>query len=321
MRGQNDFSGNRLKIDKEFVRQGRKFRILSCYLQKEGLVIDLGVQIPLEEIRQYVAKWHLNPECDDCRNFTADQLEQMELNSPFSLEYRFSAEVNGTTIENSQMSGMCWNPLFPDMYDENADIMDIMNHYELEQTSGWNLCRLSFQWEKAAEHLSSLSLKAKSCPRVLPGPRFTVCGSQEIFSFEHPLTGETHTLSIDSFEPGILKDGQEIWNGMELPRHYIEIGYHMEPEIPEEEYRLADCREGDSPKQIEEDSYHKRKTSVSVIGGQSGPTAVFIAGKRESDKQMSRTVYSLSRFDPIDTVELRLSFIIHTDFEFTEKLL
>lgn len=321
MGSQNDFSGNRLKIDKEFVRQGKSFRILSCYLRNKELVIDLGIQIPVDKIRQYVEKWNLNPECDDCRNFTAEQLEQMDLDSPFALEYRFSAEVNGTVIENSQIRGICWNPLFSDMYGEDASVMDIMNHYELEQTSGWNLCRLSFQWEKAAEHLSSLYLKAESRPRVLSGPHFTVCGSQDIFSFEHPMTGEIYRLSIDSFEPGILKDGPEIWNGMELPCHYIEIGYHIEPEMPEDEYRLADCCESDSPKQIEKNRYHKRKTSVSIISGQDGPTAVFIAGKKESDKQAGRKVCSSLHFDRVDTVELRLSFFTHTGLIFTEKLL
>lgn len=321
MSSQNDFSGNSLKIDKEFIWQGRTFRVLSCYLRKKHLVIDLGVLISVEEIRRYIEKWNLNPESDDCRNFTAEQFEQMDMESPFTLEYRFSAEVNGRIIENSETAVTCWNPLFPDMHKADAGVRDIMNHYEMDQSSGWNLCRLMFQWESAPESLYSLSLKLKTCPREIPGSHFTVCGCGEVFSFEHPLTGETHRLSIDSFEPDILKGAQVIWEGMELPCHYIEIRYHMEPEIPEDEYRLADCRESDSPKQRETDSFSRKKTCVSIIGGQDGPTAVFVAGKRKSDKQTGRAVYSSLRFEKEDAVELRLTFITHESLVFTVKLL
>lgn len=78
--------------------------------------------------------------------------------------------------------------------------------------------------------------------------------------------------------------------GLKFPEHVLKITYEIAPQ-PKDDFYLQDCEEGDT---VWTTAYGKR--SVSVIGGQSGPTSIFLAGTIEPSDQVA---YSSPHFHPV----------------------
>ena len=78
--------------------------------------------------------------------------------------------------------------------------------------------------------------------------------------------------------------------GLKFPEHVLKITYEIAPQ-PKDDFYLQDREEGDT---VWTTAHGKR--SVSVIGGQSGPTSVFLAGTIEPGDQVA---YSSPHFYPV----------------------
>lgn len=104
----------------------------------------------------------------------------------------------------------------------------------------------------------------------------------------HPVTKEHYELNIkESVDERIEVPDME---GLKFPEHVLKITYEIAPQ-PKDDFYLQDCEEGDT---VWTTAYGKR--SVSVIGGQSGPTSIFLAGTIEPSDQVA---YSSPHFHPV----------------------
>lgn len=318
---QKYFSGQRMDLGKEINLWGKEIRVLAGYQQEDCFLLDLAVPVSEEEIRRFAEKWNLSEEHNDCEAFTAEELEEMDQESPFSMPYTFEAAVNGKTFRANQSSGSSWNPAEGAV---NRGAEKIMNEYGLDRGRVWNLCRVSFPRKSEEGKMKTVLLNIRLQPTVLRGPCFTVDGCGREFSFRHPVTGKNHTVQICSYEPGILEDLQDRTgnlSGFEVPRNYVKIGYRIEPEIPIDSYSLTDFSRGDCLRKRECRDGQKNAVSVSLIGGQDGPTAVFLAGKMKEKDDGMKTVYSSVHFEPVEEVKLIIKFILNHEEVLTAELL
>ena len=102
--------------------------------------------------------------------------------------------------------------------------------------------------------------------------------------FSHPVSGITHTLTVQEIEQQTVPQnsfGSDRWI---YPTHYIAMSYTLTPE-PMENISVFDCDEGDRPIEVTPDDHSFRPVGssscfvVGVIGGADGPTAIFLTSK------------------------------------------
>ena len=95
---------------------------------------------------------------------------------------------------------------------------------------------------------------------------------------------------------------------MEYPRFFKAMTYTVEPDIDRNHMAVLDCADGDSArpkKSISREKESVTASSIGIIGGASGPTAVIMGNA------VPRTVHaacSAVRFEPVDSVEWRIVF-------------
>ena len=106
----------------------------------------------------------------------------------------------------------------------------------------------------------------------------------DAFRFTHPYTGTQHTLTALSLEARTLP---ETTFGRGFPTHFTLLRYALDPE-PAEPVLISDTRESDRPVRPET---IEGSSSVRVIGGADGPTALFVSGG-------AHTACSALRFSP-----------------------
>lgn len=116
-------------------------------------------------------------------------------------------------------------------------------------------------------------------PGQVPGSHFKVHAPGDSFMFSHPVSGITHTLTVQEIEQQTVPQnsfGSDRWI---YPTHYIAMSYTLTPE-PMENISVFDCDEGDRPIEVTPDDHSFRPVGssscfvVGVIGGADGPTAV-----------------------------------------------
>ena len=84
---------------------------------------------------------------------------------------------------------------------------------------------------------------------------------------------------------------------MICPTHYESVCYYTNPALSEDSYFLKACAKGDQP--VIKKASETAAASVSIIGGSSGPTAVFLAGKGRGETVQKKSVCSPIFFEPV----------------------
>ena len=149
-----------------------------------------------------------------------------------------------------------------------------MEYYQCDQERFWKFQRYFYEW--TGEIPKRLELSVKPEKTRYEGTSFAVKAGAVDQKVEvmHPVTKEHYELNIKE----------------SVPEHVLKITYEIAPQ-PKDDFYLQDCEEGDT---VWTTAYGKR--SVSVIGGQSGPTSIFLAGTIEPSDQVA---YSSPHFHPV----------------------
>ena len=96
--------------------------------------------------------------------------------------------------------------------------------------------------------------------------------------------------------------------GTEYPEHYVAMSYTVAPELPDGVMSLADCDDGDRPRQAPCAPAQPKVSSSAVvigfIGGVDGPAST-LAGEKQGKL---RAACSSLRFAPVEDVEWRIIF-------------
>lgn len=309
-----DFYGNRgngkagieMPLGKEFFWNGNYWYIPSMYSCGKGLVLDVCIRLEPEAIIAYYEKWGIAEERQE--TFDKEERRQMTQENPVNVDFRLKAEINGKEQRKWSGSGIGWMPeecLLPEEENtEEAD--DVMEHYRLDKTKGWSFRRISLPWAtKTKPVLRMLALELE--PELIPvqGPRFVAPQVGESFSFQHPITGAMHKLTVLDYQREQFPKERFASKEFEFPEYFTQMLYILDPDIPRGECTVKDVCNSDTPKR-KMSADGPAACSIGIIGGADGPTAVFAAGKGTTEKV--QVACSGLRFEPAETVEWEMIF-------------
>lgn len=308
--------GKKIPVEKEFVWDGRTWRIPAVYVCEEGLVVDFCIRIPAEEIEAFWKKWRPRiGKLSDEEQLCAEQ------ENPLSLDVRTEVWIDGDRAEGWSGCGTSFIP--PYLKDESeahsASFIEeqMMEAYECDCRDGWKFERLSVSWPEGVQvPVHSLVFQLKKNPVSYPGPRFRTEPEEEKkqVKFIHPATGTEHILTVQSLEQIVLpeQDFSEIksmrMRVRKTPTHLLTMFYTVEPGLPLYELQIFDCAESDPPVLEKETG----AAGVSVIGGADGPTAIFFAGKTATGHKGWSSASSSLHYKPVSAVEWRMEFRVES---------
>lgn len=313
-----DRAGKEIKLDKQFDWAGYRWVIPAAYSCSKGLVVDFCMRVDSESIRDFMKKWNLDWENDSCENFTREQQMQMEWENPLCFNFKPCLKLNEKILQTTHGCAVSFNPCLPDGVINELEAKWAIDHYGLDSTYGWVICRDVFPWgTKHHPEINKLFLTMEQQPGQVPGSHFKVHAPGDSFMFSHPVSGITHTLTVQEIEQQTVPQnsfGSDRWI---YPTHYIAMSYTLTPE-PMENISVFDCDEGDRPIEVTPDDHSFRPVGssscfvVGVIGGADGPTAV-IYGTNSQEKL--HAACSALHFEPVgDDVEWRIVFNV-TQFD------
>ena len=312
-----DHAGTEIRINGQFDWAGHHWVVPAVYSCGKGLVMDFCIRVEAEDIRRFMKKWNLTPDNDSYENFTWEQQMQMELENPLFLHFNPELELNGKTMRTSHGCSVCFNPCLPDGMVNEMEANCALEHYGLDTSYGWVICRNAFPWAtKRRPKIKSLSLTMNQQPNRVPGPHFSVHAPGDNFTFTHPVNGTAYTLTVQELEQQILPKNSFGSDRYVYPTHFIAMSYTLSSES-DERITISDCDEGDKPLKIAAIEEHFSPTctaSIGIIGGADGPTAIMFG--RSSHGKLC-TACSALHFKPVqDDVEWRVMFSLR---QFEEK--
>lgn len=214
--------------------------------------------------------------------------------------------------------------------------------YGLDRTQGWQVCRYFFRFEREAAkgrpvYLSAdmpdleLTLSASEKEFPCEGTYTTEAGGgKAVWSVCHPLTKQPVSIEIascrdyridlpkESFQKPHASFLSEVLSDARLPEYACVLEYRVVSGLqPGERLVIRDCSAGDGNLAVNQDGSgrkhgkkgrHTGKAAISLIGGASGPTSVFLAGKfelPEMGKPEYGCAYSSLYFEPVQQVQWR----------------
>ena len=302
-----DRAGKEIKLDKQFDWAGYHWVIPAAYSCSKGLVVDFCMRVDSESIRDFMKKWNLDWENDSCENFTREQQMQMEWENPLCFNFKPCLKLNEKILQTTHGCAVSFNPCLPDGVINELEAKWAIDHYGLDSTYGWVICRDVFPWgTKHHPEINKLFLTMEQQPGQVPGSHFKVHAPGDSFMFSHPVSGITHTLTVQEIEQQTVPQnsfGSDRWI---YPTHYIAMSYTLTPE-PMENISVFDCDEGDRPIEVTPDDHSFRPVGssscfvVGVIGGADGPTAIFLTSKLAPDLlgAISISAYSYMALVPV----------------------
>lgn len=311
--------GREIPVGKTFRWGEEKWLVPSVYSTSSGLVMDFCVEIEPDHIRTFMKKWNLwdgEPEV-----LEENEQNQMEAENPLNLSVFPKVYLNERELLEDHGCSVTWNPCIPEISRSREEARaysvpeaeQFLEHYGYDSSKGWIFKRYAFRWgTKRKPAFREMKIKLKREPDCFLGKHFTVESPGQEIVFSHPITGITHTLTVIGFTQEKLEE-VSFDDDMEWPQYYSRLEYALSPELPAGEFTVQDCDRGDSPRQNQ-----KKAAAITVIGGTSGPTSVFIAGEC---KRSAHTAFSSLHFKAADTVEWRMVFHVKMAEDIVVKLL
>lgn len=139
----------------------------------------------------------------------------------------------------------------------------------------------------------------------IAGKHFNTPSVGESILLNHPLTGQTYTLTVHEIEQKELDAAVFRDPSMEYPSCFTAMSYSLEPDITGRGFMLQDCAEGDRPRQKTRDpNAAYAAAAIGIIGGADGPTAIILG----QNTPKLHAACSALHFEPVDEVEWRAIF-------------
>lgn len=239
--GGRDKPGTELRLDRRFTWAGRECCVPAVYSCAKGLVMDVGMSAPVEDVLAFMARWAPQGKAHYSDFSKADRM-RIEYEHPLSLDFSASVTVNGRVLDSEGASGWVWAPIEGW---ENREAQRAVEHYGLDPGRCWQFMRIRFPWKR---RMKIKSLDAVFTPeRVdVPGECFTVSRAGEEVRLVSPVDGEQYTLTVCEYSAARTKfrDDSE-W---EFPEQYVTLEYTLTPELDRDDFQLTDVSEGDRPR-------------------------------------------------------------------------
>ncbi len=239
--GGRDKPGTELRLDRRFTWAGRECCVPAVYSCAKGLVMDVGMSAPVEDVLAFMARWAPQGKARYSDFSKADRM-RIEYEHPLSLDFSASVTVNGRVLDSEGASGWGWAPI--DGW-ENREAQRAVEHYGLDPGRCWQFSRIRFPWKRRMK-INSLSAVLTARKADIPGESFTVSRAGEEVRLVSPVDGEQYTLTVCEYSAARTKfrDDSE-W---EFPEQYVTLEYTLTPELDRDDFQLTDVSEVDRPR-------------------------------------------------------------------------
>lgn len=302
---ENQEAGQEIPVKQSVPWEKDTWWILSLYLCREGLVLDVCKEIQPSEIKAFRDKWY--PEGTDYSTITKEQIEQMAAENPTDESIRPSLFNDEIELAWSGTSGVGWNPCLQPGEDNSLEAKSAVQHYGLDKDKGWLVERMSFAWPKQGNCVvRDLKLMLSQNPVALAGPHLTDLREGQIVQCQHPFTGEQYSMTVKEIRQEKISMDRRKNSQWIYPECLTQLSYTLEPDLSADKFRLVDCAEGDRPLEREHQCKTNSCSSNAIIGGADGPTAIFVASKSTSKKL--HIACSSLHFEPVYQMEWRIVF-------------
>lgn len=303
--------GVEIPLGTQFDWAGHHWVVPAAYACGKGLVVDFCMRIEPRLIEAFMEKWELSMENEAHKRFSKEEQMHMELDNPMCLDFNATLCLNGKALRSTHSCGYVWNPCLPAQYVAEYEGKWAAAHYGLDLNFGWMIRRSCYPWgTKRKPELKSLSMTLSQQKVSIPGPHFRVKKPGDTFVFAYPEKGSEYALTVRTYEAQVMETGN-LPGHWAYPTHYQAMGYTITPELPESLVSLADCDDGDRPRQKAPASKGfapeaSHAAAIGFIGGADGPTAIIFGHNGNQGKL--RSACSNLRFEPAEEVEWRIVF-------------
>ena len=307
-----DQPGEEISLNRSFPWGEEIWHIPAIYSCKEGLVVEFCVEIQAEIVKAFLDKWI--PVCGDDPRLSHEVREAMEQENPLKVRFRPYLTLNGKEIIPRTGSSLQWIPdgCIPKGVRNQPEAKEVISHYHLDPTKAWSFHRWSCPWPTNKKpKIKTLQLRLERHPETINGIRFRNPKVGDVFTFNHPITHREHRLSVLTYEKQELSAKGLAHDGFKVPTHHTAMTYTIEPELPNRNFQVRDCKDNDEPRLKATNPHDPQGTSdacsIGIIGGADGPTAVFISpGGRP--KATPHVALSALHFEPVDDIEWKMIF-------------
>jgi len=308
-----EHAGKEIPVKKEFCWGGADWHIPAVYSCSKGLVIDFCVGIPRGKVEKYLERWSIDHRIS---GLSEEEREQMEKENPFDIDFEVEVKIDGKELGNYRMCAVNWHPCEAER-EQIEDIQEeLMKNYDCDRNLGWRFVRVCLPWSTAKKpRWNTLSLALKERPVLYAGEHFVTedpFEEQEITCI-HPISKEEHRLTLYECETNTMPASSfRFKDGMQYPNNFKVLTYSISPELSPNEFGIQDCAKSDQPRSQTNDPDVVNKRSVSsigIIGGSDGPSAIFIAGNNSKEQTKHPACSSLHFFQQ-SKVEWRMKFYV-----------
>lgn len=320
-------AGKAIPVNKEFVWDEEKWKILSLYDCKEGIVMDFYKELDPEEIRKFRIKWkdEISGYEDDFE-FSEEMFEQLQEENPGECNVTPKMFVYGKELQSHGGCSTCYYPdsvfmengkLDEEAYEYNPEAEELIKEYELNSDMAYIIFRWCFTWNKEwivrknnKYSLSDIQVKFEADYINKAGQTFHLNRKEESFSFINSINKKEYQITFK--EPIQMKMDEEQFKKMKTredrdyhyPTYYEIVPYKITPDLTEENYFIRPKVKGDNPVLIEDN--RKEDMSIQMISGVAdGPTSVFLCHRpAPGEKEVMSPLY----FKPTEVRDYEIVF-------------
>lgn len=312
----------KIVIDRPFQWGNQAGVIFAIYVGDEGVAVDIGLETPREELEKfftwYEQNWAGKEECLSARDH-----DEIENRNPLATSFRMKLSINRKELKSDFSCGVTYYNMelmkeFHAKSSEEAVEEQLIAEYGCDRSNGWYLSRHFAKWDKMPEKIETMEIVLKEAEGAKRTEQLEigVDSTGEIFVIGHPVTGERYQMKVLEVTQEKMEWDEEPIPNMILPQHYLNVTYQMTPQMDARLFHFM-AENGDEPRRK---SISVSTGAVSIIGGASGPTSVFIAGKRKEPAVNS--IPSGLFYEPITTAKFTPTFMVKNrdDLEITISL-
>lgn len=287
------------------------WKLLSFYTCSKGLVLDYCKKIDPKELRAFTERFQAAGL--DGALFDEELFERIQLDNPTAANVEVALLRGDVSLSSRGSSSLTYVPETVEHQESDPVAFRCMAHYGLDTRYGWVFTRAQYLWDEGhAGDLSGLTALFDERAIAVPGEHFHLTGEAQRIPLVHPVSRQQFDLCIEQVEAQEL--GEETLKLLEeneemiYPTHFESVSYYTSPEIPGESYFLKAKLQGDSP--MRRDTKEHAAASVAIIGGSSGPTSIFLAGKPGEGTINRRSICSPLFFKPTAVRDWRISYLV-----------
>ena len=247
----NEKKGRKTTVNTDFIKDGRKWTVLSYYTCSAGLVFDICIETDFREFSEYIENGGKNRE------------------NP--LDYHFDIKLirNKKLIDMSHMQSIEYIPGNTD----NPEAEKLIKLYKLSPKNCRSFYRICFPC-RAKSRIQILSLKILPINEYLKAAEFSSLTDKPV-EIIHPLTKKKYELRITETADEVISFNKTD-ERMIFPENLKIMKYTISPEPDVAGFIISDKRKSDNPEIRSDYKYLPDSScSIAIIGGADGPTAVF----------------------------------------------